>query len=134
LSTASIDRAIASGQLKAKKYGKRSILLLSEVERFLRELPDQEPKNVRRKALCPPKNEGIRASNRCPPLDTGYLGHNRCRIAIFSFFSLFTPVYQTRIGLVAAKGIEVIEVTGAERDRLLALEEGHFAELKAIQV
>lgn len=44
LSTASIDRAIARGQLKAKKYGKRSILLLSEVERFLHELPDQQPK------------------------------------------------------------------------------------------
>jgi ATP-dependent DNA helicase RecG len=32
------------------------------------------------------------------------------------------------------KGIEKIEITGAERDRLLSLEEGHFAELKAIEV
>lgn len=31
-------------------------------------------------------------------------------------------------------GIEVVEITGAERDRLLALEEGHFADLKAIEV
>ena len=35
---------------------------------------------------------------------------------------------------MADKGIEVIEITGAERDRLLSLEEGHFAELKAIAV
>lgn len=32
------------------------------------------------------------------------------------------------------KGIEVLEITGVERDRLLGLEEGHFSELKAIQV
>lgn len=32
------------------------------------------------------------------------------------------------------KGIEVLEITGSERDRLLSLEEGHFSELKAIQV
>lgn len=31
-------------------------------------------------------------------------------------------------------GIDVIEITGDERDRLLSLEEGHFAELKAIEV
>lgn len=31
-------------------------------------------------------------------------------------------------------GIEVIEITGSERDRLLALEEGHFAELKGLEV
>jgi ATP-dependent DNA helicase RecG len=31
-------------------------------------------------------------------------------------------------------GIEVIEITGAERDLLLVLEEGHFADLKAIAV
>jgi ATP-dependent DNA helicase RecG len=31
-------------------------------------------------------------------------------------------------------GIEVVEITGAERDRLLALEEGHFADLKAIEI
>jgi ATP-dependent DNA helicase RecG len=35
---------------------------------------------------------------------------------------------------MSTKGIDVIEVTGAERDRLLALEEGHFVELKAIAV
>lgn len=31
-------------------------------------------------------------------------------------------------------GIEVIEITGAQRDRLLVLDEGHFADLKAIAV
>jgi ATP-dependent DNA helicase RecG len=35
---------------------------------------------------------------------------------------------------MAVKGIEVIDVTGAERDRLLSLEEGHFVELKATAV
>ncbi|MGB4057954.1 MAG: ATP-binding protein [Alphaproteobacteria bacterium] len=32
------------------------------------------------------------------------------------------------------KGITVIEITGEERDRLLTLEEGHYAELKGIEV
>ena len=36
--------------------------------------------------------------------------------------------------MATAKGIEVIEVTGAERDRLLTLDESHFAELKATEV
>jgi len=45
---------------------------------------------------------------------TGYVGINRC---------------MTKNG-----GIEVIEISGQERDRLLSLEEGHFTELKAIQV
>src|SRR6476620_11142950 len=31
-------------------------------------------------------------------------------------------------------GIEVIEITGAQRDRLLVLDEGHFADLKAIAI
>jgi ATP-dependent DNA helicase RecG len=31
-------------------------------------------------------------------------------------------------------GIEVVEITGAERDQLLALEEGHFADLKAVEI
>ena len=35
---------------------------------------------------------------------------------------------------MASSGVDVIEITGAERNRLLALEEGHFAELKAIEV
>jgi ATP-dependent DNA helicase RecG len=35
---------------------------------------------------------------------------------------------------MVAIGIELIEITGPERDRLLALEEGHFAELKATGV
>jgi hypothetical protein len=54
LSLTSLDRAIASGDLKVKKYGKRSLLLTTEVERFLNELPDQ-PKSkakMRRTAFC----------------------------------------------------------------------------------
>src|SRR4051794_163043 len=35
---------------------------------------------------------------------------------------------------MSTEGIEAIEITGAERDRLLSLEEGHFADLKAIEV
>jgi len=35
---------------------------------------------------------------------------------------------------MATEGIEAIEITGGERDRLLSLEEGHFADLKAIEV
>lgn len=35
---------------------------------------------------------------------------------------------------MATHGIEVIEVTGTQRDRLLNVEEGHFAELEAIAV
>jgi len=31
-------------------------------------------------------------------------------------------------------GIEVVEITGAQRDQLLVLEEGHFIDLKAIAV
>src|SRR5437667_367882 len=31
-------------------------------------------------------------------------------------------------------GIDQLEITGAERDRLLALEEGHYGDLKAIDV
>src|SRR6185503_7582100 len=41
------------------------------------------------------------------------------------------------IGLMAKSknaGLEVVEITGAERDRMLALEEGHFADLKAIEI
>jgi len=44
MSVSTIDRAIARGDLRAKKYGARSILLRTEVERFVTELPDQEPK------------------------------------------------------------------------------------------
>jgi ATP-dependent DNA helicase RecG len=35
---------------------------------------------------------------------------------------------------MATEFIEAIEITGTERDRLLSLEEGHFADLKAIEV
>lgn len=35
---------------------------------------------------------------------------------------------------MAGRGIEVTEISGAERNRLLTLEEGHFVELKAIEI
>lgn len=38
------------------------------------------------------------------------------------------------MGAMAATGIELIEIAGEQRDRLLAMDEGHFAELKAIGV
>jgi ATP-dependent DNA helicase RecG len=54
---------------------------------------------------------------------------------VFYFFALIKPViWGITGGMTSAQGIEVIEITGAERNRLLVLEEGHFAELKAIQV
>ena len=50
------------------------------------------------------------------------------------FWTLITPVIWGAVGIMATTGIDVIEIAGAERDRLLILEEGHFAELKAIEV
>ena len=41
LSIASIDRAIARGELKTKKYGKRTLIMKTELSRFLNALPDQ---------------------------------------------------------------------------------------------
>ena len=41
ISVRTLDRAIARGDLKAKRYGTRLLILLSEVERFLSSLPDQ---------------------------------------------------------------------------------------------
>lgn len=36
--------------------------------------------------------------------------------------------------MASTNSIEVVEITGVERDRLLVLEEGHFADLKAIDI
>lgn len=53
LSLKSVDRAIARGDLKVKKYGKRSLLLIAEVERFLNDLPDQPMSKAKpRKRTC----------------------------------------------------------------------------------
>ncbi|WP_409998054.1 helix-turn-helix domain-containing protein [Bradyrhizobium sp. SZCCHNR1053] len=41
-----LDRAIARGDLKAKKYGGRVLLLTSELERFWRALPERQPKSA----------------------------------------------------------------------------------------
>lgn len=35
---------------------------------------------------------------------------------------------------VYSQGIEVVEIAGPERERLLALEEGHFADLKGADI
>jgi excisionase family DNA binding protein len=47
LSISSIDRAIARGDLKTKKYGKRTLILKTEVSRFLESLPDQPPSKAK---------------------------------------------------------------------------------------
>ena len=36
--------------------------------------------------------------------------------------------------MATAQGIDAVEITGAQRDKLLALEEGHYSDLKAIQI
>jgi ATP-dependent DNA helicase RecG len=59
---------------------------------------------------------------------TGAKGQN------LPFWTLITPVIWGAVGIMATKGIDVIEITGAGRDRLVILEEAHFAELKAIEV
>jgi hypothetical protein len=43
LSRASLYRAIAAKRLIARKHGARTVLLVEEVERFLRELPTVGP-------------------------------------------------------------------------------------------
>jgi len=47
LSLASVDRAIARGELKTKKYGKRTLILKTELARFLDGLPDQPPSKAK---------------------------------------------------------------------------------------
>jgi ATP-dependent DNA helicase RecG len=59
---------------------------------------------------------------------------NRFNMANFRFYRLIAPVILVITGAMAHQGIDVIEITGAQRDRLLILEEGHFAELKGAQV
>jgi putative heme iron utilization protein len=48
LSSASLDRAIFSQKLKVKKYGSRTLILKSELQRFLESLPDQPPPTKRK--------------------------------------------------------------------------------------
>jgi excisionase family DNA binding protein len=45
LSVASLDRAIARGEIKVKKYGKRTLIRTEELERYLNALPDQPPRD-----------------------------------------------------------------------------------------
>jgi excisionase family DNA binding protein len=47
LSLSSIDRAIATGELKTKKYGKRTLIMKSELQRFIESLPDQPPSRAK---------------------------------------------------------------------------------------
>jgi excisionase family DNA binding protein len=44
VSVATLDRLIGRGQLKAKKHGHSTFVMASEVERYIRELPDVQPR------------------------------------------------------------------------------------------
>jgi excisionase family DNA binding protein len=46
ISVTTLDRAIARGDLKAKRYGSRLLLPMSELERFLGGLPERAPQNL----------------------------------------------------------------------------------------
>jgi ATP-dependent DNA helicase RecG len=54
-------------------------------------------------------------------------------MSIILFLCLFTPVIPPTTGVMAI-GIEVIGITGEQRDQLLVLEEGHFIDLKGIGI
>lgn len=68
------------------------------------------------------------------PNYTGATGHNRWFAPIFVIYSLISPVIRSINGVMADMGIELVEITGGQRDRLLVLEEGHFVELKGVEV
>lgn len=42
LSLPTLDRAISRGHLVAKKYGSRTLITMSEIERYLEKLKDKE--------------------------------------------------------------------------------------------
>src|SRR5689334_13030565 len=51
------------------------------------------------------------------------------------FFRSFTPVTWCILKAMAThQGIDVVEITGTQRDKLLTLEEGHYAEIKDVRV
>ena len=44
ISVTTLDRFIVDGRLKAKKHGHAVVVLSSEVERYIREMPDLQPR------------------------------------------------------------------------------------------
>jgi excisionase family DNA binding protein len=44
VSLATLDRMIGRGQLKAKKHGHSTFVMATEVERYIKELPDVQPR------------------------------------------------------------------------------------------
>ncbi|MBT1509497.1 helix-turn-helix domain-containing protein [Bradyrhizobium sp. SRL28] len=44
VSLATLDRMIGRGQLKAKKHGHSTFVMATEVERYINELPDLQPR------------------------------------------------------------------------------------------
>jgi hypothetical protein len=47
MSVTKLDRVIARGELKAKKHGHSVVVLPSEIERYIKELPDLQPRAER---------------------------------------------------------------------------------------
>jgi excisionase family DNA binding protein len=47
ISLATLDRVIARGDLKAKKHGHSTFVMASEVERYIKDLPDLKPRAER---------------------------------------------------------------------------------------
>ena len=47
ISVTTLDRFIADGRLKAKKHGHAVVVMLSEVERYISDLPDLQPRAAR---------------------------------------------------------------------------------------
>lgn len=43
ISLNTLDRRIASGELRAKKHGHSTIILPTEIERYIEQLPDLKP-------------------------------------------------------------------------------------------
>lgn len=58
LSLSSIDRAIAAKQLNAKKYGWRTLIPRSEIERFLNALPNNDNLSPKGTPSAPEKAKG----------------------------------------------------------------------------
>ena len=44
VSLATLDRIIGRGQLKAKKHGHSTFVMASEIDRYINDLPDLQPR------------------------------------------------------------------------------------------
>ena len=47
MSVTKLDRVIASGELKAKRHGHAVVVMRSEIERYIEQWPDVEPRAER---------------------------------------------------------------------------------------